>query len=108
LKLSSRQVEQLHDKIGIDPLPDGYQGLSKLRDAFGDHTFYLTADGLVIWEYTKAPSSENQEIVAVRLASWANEEKSDLAVHEPRLTDVTVVVAADADAITIAAARFRT
>ncbi len=29
-------------------------------------------------------------IIAVEIASWTNDEKSDLALHTPRLTEVTV------------------
>ena len=90
MKLSTNQIEQIHEKLGIHPLPDDYAPLAKLREVFGDQTFYLTADGLHIWEYAKVAGTEGQVIIALEVAAWANEEKSDLSPHMPQLTDVTV------------------
>ncbi|MFQ5764439.1 MAG: hypothetical protein ACE5GT_05880 [Rhodospirillales bacterium] len=92
--LSADQVEQIRDRLGIDPVPGDYPGLSELQKVFGDHSFYLTADGLHVWEYANAAGGD--KVVAVKVASWANEEKSDLGVHTPEVTDVTVDLAAGA------------
>ena len=90
MKLSASQIEQIHEKRGIDPLPEDYPPMSNLLEAFGEHTFYLTADGLHIWEAIKISGAEGQVIIALEIASWANEEKSDLALHAPQLTEITV------------------
>ena len=90
MKLSADQIRQIHDKKGIDPLPDDYLPMSDLMKTFGKHTFYLTADGLHIWETIEVSGAEGQVIIAVEIASWTNDEKSDLALHTPRLTEVTV------------------
>ncbi len=34
-------------------------------------------------------------VIAVEIASWANDKKSDLALHAPQLTEVTVKFADD-------------
>ena len=92
--LSDKIIEQLHDGLGIDPVPDNYPGLAKLIDMFGAQTFYLTAEGLHIWEYKDVAGEGNQVIVAVKIASWADEKKSDIVVHKPELTDVAVKLVA--------------
>lgn len=90
--LSDEQIEQINGQFGIHPLPDDYPGMPEIVKVCGSHTFYLTANGLHIWEYTEAATEGNQAIktVAVKVASWANEEKTDIAMHKPLLTDVSL------------------
>ena len=76
MELSRQEINQLHDQIGIDPLPGDYPALDKLIEAFGYQTFYLTGDGLHIFEYTDTPVDGGHEAVSVRIASWADEEKN--------------------------------
>ena len=90
MKLSTNQIEQIHKKLRIHLLPDDYAALANLREVFGDQTFYMTADGLHIWEYAEVAGTEGQVIIALKVAAWANEKKSDLSLHKPQLTDVTV------------------
>ncbi len=90
MKLSTDQIKQIGDKKGIDPLPDDYPPLSELRRILGDHTFYLTADGLHIWEYADVTGAEGQWIIALEVASWADKEKSDIAVHKPYMTEIAI------------------
>ena len=95
MKLSIDQIKQIHEKKGITPLPEDYSPMSELIRAFGDHTFYLTADGLHLWENIDVAGAEGEVIIAVEIASWANDGKSDLALHTPQLTEVTVKLASD-------------
>lgn len=90
MKLSKQEIDQLHDQIGIDPLPDDYPALDKLIGSFGQHTFYLTGDGLHVFEYTEAPVDGGHEAVSVRIASWADEDKTDLTLHKPKLTGIKI------------------
>lgn len=98
MKLSADQIKQIHDKKGIDPLPEDYLPMSDLLEAFGKHTFYLTADGLHIWEYIEISGAKGQVIIAVEIASWADDEKSDLTLHTPQLTEVTIRLSGDSSA----------
>ena len=90
MKISEHEIKEIHEKLGIHPLPDDYTTLANLREVFGDQTFYMTADGLHIWEYADVAGAEGQVIIALKVASWANETKTDLSIHKPQLTDVTV------------------
>ena len=102
MRLSADQITQIRDKKGIDPLPDDYPPLSEIRRILGDHTFYLTADGLHIWEYADVTGAEDQLIIALEVASWANKEKSDLAVHKPHMTEIVVRLNVRQSAVEIA------
>ena len=104
MKLSDQEIQQLHDQIGIDPLPDNYPVLGDLIKAFGQHTFYLTGDGLHIFEYTETPVDGGNEAVSVRIASWANEDNTDLSRHNPVLTGIKIHLVAAPKAATKSAA----
>lgn len=93
MKLTADLIKLIHDKKGIDPLSEDYPAINELKRAFGQNTFYLTDNGLHVWEYIEIPGAEGQLIVAVRVASWANDEKSDIALHVPQLTEITIKVA---------------
>ena len=92
MKLSTDQIKQIGDKKGIEPLPNDYPPLSELRSILGDHTFYLTADGLHIWEYANVTGADGQLIIALEVASWANKEKTDIAVHKPLMTEIAIML----------------
>ncbi len=90
MKISDQETKEIHEKLGIHPLPDDYADLANLREVFGDQTLYMTADGLHIWEYVDVAGAEGQVIIALKVASWVNGGKTDLSLHKPQLTDVTV------------------
>ncbi len=90
MKISDQEIKEIHEKLGIHPLPDDYKDLANLKKVFGDQTLYLTADGLHIWEYAEVAGAEGQVMIALKIASWANGGKTDLSIHKPQLTDVTV------------------
>ncbi len=100
MKISDQEIKEIHEKLGIHPLPDDYSDLANLKEVFGDQTLYLTADGLHIWEYADVAGAEGKVIIALKVASWANEDKTDLSIHKPQLTDVTVKL----DAVPVAEA----
>lgn len=92
MKISDQEIKEIHEKLGIHPLPEDYADLANLREVFGDQTFYMTADGLHIWEYAGVAGAEGQVMIALKVASWANEGKTNLSLHKPQLTDVTVKI----------------
>ena len=90
MKLSQQEIDQLHDQIRIDSPSDDYPAMDKLIESFGVHTFYLTGDGLHIFEYTDTLLDGGHEAVSVRIASWSSEEKTDLTLHKPKLTGIRI------------------
>lgn len=90
MKLSAAQQRNVEDQLGIEALPDENPAMPKLREVFGDHTFFVDADGLNVVE--EHPEEENPSGVVIKLASWA-EDHTQLRVHEPEVLPVTVDLA---------------
>jgi hypothetical protein len=96
VKLDINQIGQIESIIGVQPMPDDHPVVGELSAAFGEHTFYLSEEGLVIWEWLEGPQTDEQPVVAVMLAGWSDEEKSSLASHQPRVTDLIIPLAPNA------------
>ena len=90
MKLNSTQQAHVEDQLGIEALPEENPAMPKLKEVFGDHTFFVDADGLNVVE--EHPEEENTDGVIIKLASWA-EDHTQLRVHEPEVLPVTVDLA---------------
>ncbi len=93
MKLDSDQVGTIRHGVGADPIPNAHAVMPDLVSAFGEHTFYLDQAGLVVWEWLYGPEADNQPVVAVKLAGWADENKTTLEPHDPEVTDTVVDLA---------------
>ena len=93
MKLSAQQIEKVRDQLSLDPFPD--DDAEELRNAFGDHTFYLDSNGLYIWEPVVSGQMGGQFANAVMVASWTDDKRTDLASQDPQPTDVVINFAAD-------------
>jgi hypothetical protein len=91
MKLSAAQTQQTLTQIGAQAIPDNHPAVEQLRGLFGDHTFFVSADGLHIVE-TGEPTDSSSLANVVNLASWTNEERTALAPHPPQVTGVVVEV----------------
>ena len=92
MKLSSEKLESVLEQIDVEVIPEDHPSLPKLRDEFGDHTFFLDEDGLNIVEVIAGPQDGVEAATVVRLGSWADATHTSLATHEPEVTDVLVDV----------------
>ena len=94
MKLSSEKLGSVLEQIDAEVIPDDHPSLPKLREVFGDHTFFLDQNGLNIVEPAD-PMQEDAPIgQVVNVASWSDDDPKTLAPHEPELTDVVVVLQA--------------
>lgn len=95
MKLSSASVEQTRSQISAQPIPDNHPVVSQLTNLFGDHTFFLDEEGLLIVE----PIAPNDDGAPggrlVKLASWNDADHKTLAPHQAEATDVLVELAPD-------------
>ncbi|HEX2116993.1 MAG TPA: hypothetical protein VHM01_21525 [Alphaproteobacteria bacterium] len=91
MKLSAAQIQHTLPQIEAEPIPDNHPAVQQLKGIFGDHTFFLGQDGLHIVE-TGEPTNGSALANVVNLASWANEERTALAPHEPEVTDMVVEI----------------
>lgn len=90
MKLSAAQQAHVESQLGIEALPQENPAMPKLTEVFGEHTFFVDADGLNVVE--EHPAEENPNGVVIKLASWA-EDHTQLRVHEPEVLPVTVELA---------------
>jgi len=90
MKLSAAQQANVEEQLGIEALPEENPAMPKLKEVFGDHTFFVDADGLNVVE--EHPEEGNTSGVIIKLASWA-EDHTQLRVHEPEVLPVAVELA---------------
>jgi len=96
MKLNDQQVENVKGQTGLHPIPEDNTATQRLTDHFGDHTFYLDANGLYIWEPDDEVDSGAQAATAVMLAVWGDEEKTFLKPTPPAKSNVTIELEAQA------------
>ena len=92
MKLNSAQVQRTLDQVEASVIPDEAPVIAKLNDAFGEHTFFLDQHGLNIVEPVEAAEPAAECVKVVKLASWSNDSRSDLKLHEPAETDIVVTL----------------
>ena len=87
MKLDSGQIEVIRDRYESEPLAEDDPALAKLKETFGDHSFFLDARGLHIIE----PDPDHQATMGyvVKIASWT-EDRSKLRVHDPEVLPTAV------------------
>ena len=87
MKLNSAQLERTLDQFEAWAIPDDHPLIRQLNDLFGEHTFLLDRHGLNIVEPVEAAG---ESAMVVNVASWSDEGRSGLEVHEPEATDVVI------------------
>lgn len=92
MKLDVVQIERIRDETGIEPIPELEPSLDRLEENFGDHTFYVDPMGLYIWQAVDGSVERRTEVMALQVASWADDDMTVLQVHEPKATGRTVVL----------------
>jgi hypothetical protein len=97
MKLSEKQIAVVKARLGADPLEQENSAMPALRQAFGDHTFYVGPDGLLIFEPLAESANSAGSAQLVLVASWTDENKNALTPVPARPTEQTVDFAADDD-----------
>ncbi len=88
MKLNAVQLRKVEEQFGVEAIPEEDPVTSDLKEAFGDHTFFLDADGQNIVEPNVFPESSIGNVVKV--ASWSSDEQTKLLRHEPEVLSITV------------------
>ncbi|MDX1710451.1 MAG: hypothetical protein R3316_04870 [Rhodovibrionaceae bacterium] len=97
MKFDDTQISTMQDQTGLQPIPDDNPAMEQLKQAFGEHTFYLDEQGLYVWEWIEGPEADGQPVTAVQIATWADEDKTALQPTEPQVVDAVVKLDPDAD-----------
>jgi hypothetical protein len=92
MRLNSALVERTLHQFEAKVVPDDHPAIPRLVELFGDHTFFLDANGLNIVEPAAPPSEGSRIAKVVELANWTDEERSGLAPHSPASTDHVIVL----------------
>lgn len=90
MKLNDAQASMVEDQLDAMVLPEDHPVNPDLKKVYGDHTFILDDEGLNIIE----PNSEplNWTASVIKLATWTNDARNELLVHEPEILGVTVEI----------------
>ena len=93
MKLNSAQVQRTLGQFEARAIPHDDPVLAQLNQLFGEHTFFLDQDhGLNIVEPVEAAEPAAECAKVVKLASWSDDSRSDLKLHEPAETDIVVTL----------------
>lgn len=92
MKLNSALVERTLNQYEAQAIPENHPVVPQLSSLFGDHTFFLNANGLSIVEPTGTTDSGAQTAQVVKVAEWNDANRTSLIPHEPEPMDVTVVL----------------
>ncbi|HVO03718.1 MAG TPA: hypothetical protein VMT54_16055 [Candidatus Cybelea sp.] len=85
MKLSGAQVKAVLAVFETAPAPQGHPALTQLERTFGKHTFFLGPHGLHTVEPNEKAAEGEPNAYLVRLASWADDKRSNLAPHPPAI-----------------------
>jgi hypothetical protein len=95
MRLSSTLVQRTLSQFQAQAIPENHPSMPELSRTFGDHTFFIDADGLHIVE-PAVPADNGQEAgQVVKVASWQDANRTSLVAHPPEPMDVVVELGSD-------------
>jgi hypothetical protein len=92
MKLTSAQIERTVGQFEGQAIPEDHPVVPQLNDLFGEHTFFLSSNGLNILEPAEGSRAGVQSAKVVNLADWSEAGSSGLEPHEPEPTDVVIML----------------
>ncbi len=87
MKLSPEKLDSILEQIDLDVIPDDHPSLQKLKNAFGDHTFFVDASGLIIVEPLEEDPVTGE---LIKIAVWDDADPPHLVPQTPEETDVLI------------------
>ena len=91
MKLSAMHTAQAARQLDSWVVPEMHPANLSLCETFGEHTFFLDSEVLVIAEPSDA-DSETELARVVKLARWADEARTELAPHPREDTGLLIVL----------------
>ena len=91
MKLNAALVDRTLNQFDAQAIPENHPVVHQLNSLFGDHTFFLDANGLNIVEPGGQGDSGSQKGHVVKLAGWSDDNRTSLAPHEPEVTEVIIL-----------------
>lgn len=96
MKLNTKQIAAVKQDLSADPLEEENPAMGSLREAFGDHTFYVGAEGLFVVEPVDDAAHAGEPAQLVLVAAWTDEQKKALQPVPPQQTETIVDLATTA------------
>ena len=87
MKLRENQVEQVLDQLPAEVIPDDHPTVAQLETVFGPHTFFIGSEGLHVVERGGADADGEQATYLVKVAHWADDQKTSLIPQDAEVTD---------------------
>jgi hypothetical protein len=91
MKLSPLHTAQAARQLDSWVVPETHPANLSLCETFGEHTFFLDSEGLIIAEPSE-PQNETELARVVKLAAWADEARTELAPHPREETGLMIVL----------------
>jgi hypothetical protein len=82
MKLNAQQAQHVASQLRAHAIPDEHPTTPQLKEAIGDHTFFLNDQGLHVVE--PGATDGRSEASALKIASWSEEQEGQLFLHEPQ------------------------
>ncbi len=90
MRLTSPLIQRTLSQFEAQAIPENHPSMPELNRTFGDHTFFIDADGLNIVEPTVDTDDGHEAGQVMRVASWQDSNRTSLVAHPPEPTDVVV------------------
>lgn len=100
MKLKEAQVDQVLDQLPAEVVPDDHPTVPQLESVFGPHTFFVGSEGLHVVERGAADGAGEQVTYVVKVAHWADDEKTSLIPQDAEVTD-TVDIGSASDELSV-------
>jgi len=91
MKLSAMHTAQAARQLDSWVVPETHPANPSLCETFGEHTFFLDSEGLVIAEPTESEDAADLARV-VKLAVWADDARTELAPQPREETGLLIVL----------------
>jgi len=95
MKMNSTQIDKTLHQLDAQAIPVEHPVMSELERLFGDHTYFLDGNGLIIVEPVEAEQNDGRRGVVVNLAYWTDEKAGRLELHAPEPTELVVDLETD-------------
>jgi hypothetical protein len=92
MKLAEANIQKALNQLNVKAVPAGHPMEAKFCETFGEHTFFLDAEGLSVIEPVGTVSEEQPTGQVVKLASWLDTKYTQLMVQEPEFTETFIVL----------------
>lgn len=87
MKLKETQVEHVLDRLSAEVIPDDHPTVPALESVFGPHTFFVGSEGLHVVERGGGDATGEQATYLVKVAHWADDQKTSLIPQDAEVTD---------------------